>query len=334
MTNQPDEALAYVLADNGQDVWLGNSRGNVYSRRHRTLPVDSAAFWNFTFDEQAQYDVPALVSYVLDYTERDRIAGYVGHSQGTTQMFAALAMDGVGAWIASRVDQFFALAPVAHVGHVDSPALHALSDIGFAQMLARFGVKEFVPDESILNHVDPELCRISMSLCESALVAFSGELAPVSLSPLPLSLSLFPCIPLSLSPSRFLSPYIRNVTDTHARPHPSMHAHDHRMHDGAQERDCAARLLGPHASWHVDHEHGECRAFPFPFPFPFLFLSLSLLSINCLSDGCMHAFHFTYDTIMRTQYKHTHAHTHARTHTHTHTRTRTHTHTHARTTRV
>ena len=42
---------AYVLADNGYDVWLGNYRGNRYSRRHLTLNPDSLFnrdFWQFS----------------------------------------------------------------------------------------------------------------------------------------------------------------------------------------------------------------------------------------------------------------------------------------------
>jgi lysosomal acid lipase/cholesteryl ester hydrolase len=38
---------AYILSDAGYDVWLGNARGNMYSRRHEYLTTHEKKFWNF-----------------------------------------------------------------------------------------------------------------------------------------------------------------------------------------------------------------------------------------------------------------------------------------------
>jgi pimeloyl-ACP methyl ester carboxylesterase len=65
----------------GYDVWLGNTRGNTYSRRtNKGLFPYQAEFWYFSLDELALIDVPAMIDYVLEHTGASKLA-YVGHSQ-------------------------------------------------------------------------------------------------------------------------------------------------------------------------------------------------------------------------------------------------------------
>ena len=90
ITNLPDQSLGFLLADAGFDVWLGNVRGNTYSRTHLNYDIDSDAYWKFSFDEMAAYDLPAMVDYVLNITKKEHLY-YVGHSQGTMMAFAGLS---------------------------------------------------------------------------------------------------------------------------------------------------------------------------------------------------------------------------------------------------
>lgn len=55
--NGRNKSLAYILADLNYDVWIGNGRGTVYSRKHVTLDpdTDKAEFFNFTYVTQLVY---------------------------------------------------------------------------------------------------------------------------------------------------------------------------------------------------------------------------------------------------------------------------------------
>lgn len=56
----PDKAPAFILAKAGYDVWLGNQRGNKYSRQHKYLNPDTDdQYWSFSWTEMGDYDAPA-----------------------------------------------------------------------------------------------------------------------------------------------------------------------------------------------------------------------------------------------------------------------------------
>lgn len=49
LDNLVNESLAYLLADGGADVWLGNVRGNMYSTNHTKLKPNQKEFWAWRF---------------------------------------------------------------------------------------------------------------------------------------------------------------------------------------------------------------------------------------------------------------------------------------------
>lgn len=75
-----EKAPAFFFARHGYDVWLGNSRGNLHSRKHKTLnPDHDPSFWDFSFVEMGLYDVPAQIEKVLELTGAANLS-YVAHS--------------------------------------------------------------------------------------------------------------------------------------------------------------------------------------------------------------------------------------------------------------
>ena len=114
----PDHgAPGFRLAEAGYDVWMGNYRGNTYSRAHASLDPSSKEFWRFTWDEMAKYDLPAMLNFTLEYTGKDKIY-YIGHSMGTTTY---MAMDSYYESFADRVELAVFLAPVAYMDNMESP---------------------------------------------------------------------------------------------------------------------------------------------------------------------------------------------------------------------
>ncbi|XP_025991603.1 lipase 3 isoform X3 [Solenopsis invicta] len=86
----PKKDLAFLLADQGYDVWVGNMRGNTYCRSHVNMTIYDRKFWQYSYHEVGTKDLPAMFDYILKYTEQKDLY-YIGHSMGTTSLFALLS---------------------------------------------------------------------------------------------------------------------------------------------------------------------------------------------------------------------------------------------------
>ncbi|XP_043069808.1 lipase 3 isoform X3 [Drosophila bipectinata] len=88
--NGPETSLAYMFADAGFDVWLGNARGNTYSRQHKHIHPDTSDFWRFSWHEIGVYDLAAMLDYALAESKSSSLH-FVAHSQGTTTFFVLMS---------------------------------------------------------------------------------------------------------------------------------------------------------------------------------------------------------------------------------------------------
>lgn len=176
VVNFPTQSLGFILADYGFDVWLGNMRGNTYGRHHIKYNTNQNEFWDFSFDEMAAYDVPAMINYILETTQQEKLY-YIGHSQGTMVAFAKFSSDQE---LASKIKLFLALGPVATVGNLVSPIKY-LADLGaFSHQelwYQFFGKKDFLPSNDFIKILADQLCdkvAINKLLCENILIALCG----------------------------------------------------------------------------------------------------------------------------------------------------------------
>jgi lysosomal acid lipase/cholesteryl ester hydrolase len=60
VANSPSESLGYILHDADFDVWLGNVRGTTWGILHGREDYHTQQFWEFSWDEMANYDLPAM----------------------------------------------------------------------------------------------------------------------------------------------------------------------------------------------------------------------------------------------------------------------------------
>lgn len=73
------------------------------------------------------YDQPAFIDHILAHTGASRLAAYVGHSQGTTQMFIGASVK--PEYFHERVALFVALAPVMRLSKITAASLVTMAKI-------------------------------------------------------------------------------------------------------------------------------------------------------------------------------------------------------------
>lgn len=132
----PSHGLAFRLADEGFDVWLGNNRGNLYSTNHTTLKPfgsrsDQNKYWYFTWHHIGFYDLPASIDYALATTEQEKLQ-FIGHSQGVAEFFVLMSERPE---YNDKIEMMHGLGPVAFLSNVDKLSMRGITS--FMPMLTQ-----------------------------------------------------------------------------------------------------------------------------------------------------------------------------------------------------
>nr|CAD7415932.1 unnamed protein product [Timema poppensis] len=166
---------AFILADAGYDVWLGNTRGSTYSKEHVSLQSTDNEFWDFSWHESGVYDLPAMIDYVLSTTSQSNLY-YIGHSMGTTMFYVMASMRPE---YNAKIRAQFSLAPVAFMSNLKSPVIRLMSTFEdtLEILMKMIGMHEFLPNSEFLTLVGGVFCNddaITQQLCDNILFLLCG----------------------------------------------------------------------------------------------------------------------------------------------------------------
>nr|XP_048337037.1 triacylglycerol lipase 2-like [Ziziphus jujuba var. spinosa] len=152
LLNPPEQDLPLILADNGFDVWIANTRGTRFSRRHTSLDPINPRFWNWSWDELVTFDLPAVFDFI--YSQTGQKVDYVGHSLGT---LIALASFSEGRLV-DKVKSAAMLSPIAYLSHMNT-ALGVIAAKAFlGEITTLFGLAEFDPKGLSVTNFLKSLC--------------------------------------------------------------------------------------------------------------------------------------------------------------------------------
>lgn len=163
--------IGFTLSRLGYDVWLPNVRGNTYSRNHTSLnPDKDTSFWNFTWDDHALSDLPAVIDFIRSQTNSPTVA-YVGHSQGVLTLLCLLSSRKEYNHV---IKPFIAMAPVAVLRNMKSP-IKFLAQNTFLVEYFKWKGGQFLPSDRYMRRMAEHVCDSRyMFVCSNLMFLLSG----------------------------------------------------------------------------------------------------------------------------------------------------------------
>ena len=165
------DSLAKKLCDQGYIVYIPYLRGTQFSRSH--LDYEStlnSKYWDFSFDEMAQYDLPSIINFVKQRDKVEKVY-YVGHSQGTLIFFISYMNN--PEFLEQNIKKFVALGTVPNINNAPHFIIKLFQK---SKILNLIPVKNFLAFPKEANKIIVPFCTSKAKiLCNSILsLAFSG----------------------------------------------------------------------------------------------------------------------------------------------------------------
>ncbi|BBN12124.1 lysosomal acid lipase/cholesteryl ester hydrolase [Marchantia polymorpha subsp. ruderalis] len=114
-----DRFLPLMMVDAGYDVWVGHHRATIWGHQHVTFQPNQPEYWNWTWDDRAEYDLPAALNLINSETESK--VHYIGVSESATVGAAAATRSTVSQMLRSLT----LLGPTVYRGNTNSLVLDA-----------------------------------------------------------------------------------------------------------------------------------------------------------------------------------------------------------------
>ncbi|XP_038705883.1 triacylglycerol lipase 1 isoform X2 [Tripterygium wilfordii] len=166
--DSPQQSLGFILADQGFDVWVGNVRGTFWSHGHISLSEKDKAFWDWSWEDMAMYDLAEMVHCINSVT--DTKVFVVGHSQGTIMSLAALTQPNVAAMVKAAA----LLAPISYLDHITATLVLRMVSVHLDQMILAMGIHQLNFRSDILLNLLDSLCDSGVD-CVDWLTSITGK---------------------------------------------------------------------------------------------------------------------------------------------------------------
>jgi lysosomal acid lipase/cholesteryl ester hydrolase len=175
LVNGDSTSLAYILANEGYDVYLANNRATRHSREHLYYTPNDLQYWNWSIDDLV-YDVVACYRTVLANSPQFSQLVYVGHSQGVQQLFAALSTHPM---LQQQTKLAVCLAPAAYTNKLTSIWLRGVTRLfhyNSELFYLLIGRKCFIPlMEEMRHYINAQLWGFCGSLMLNELLNWSTQ---------------------------------------------------------------------------------------------------------------------------------------------------------------